>query len=110
MSWADIAKKKIEKVEIKEQTQEPDKPCVTNLDYEETPKELFDLYKGMELFDKIIDIKIDCEKYTPWLFSKAHSHHILDFFYDFINFEESLPKKSKLSKPDDYSSDGSYEQ
>ena len=69
----------------------------------EIPKEeIFELLEGADLFDYIFDLKSNCEKYTPDLFSKITSVELYFFFRNYINITE-------YDLFNDYSSDEEYE-
>ena len=94
MSWTEVVKKKKEPA-YEENTKQKEvvKEKVITQSHKETPEELYDIFVSSKLFDRIIDIKLDCEDHTPWLLSKAHSHDILYFLNNYINMRDSLPKR-----------------
>ena len=109
MSWANIAKKNTEvKPQIKVIEKKPVKNN-TEIFYKDTPESIFDMYKGSDIFDAIIDIKDDCDKYYPWILSKAKTYDIYQFLDKYIDKESSLPKNIKryLYNEDEDESDSS---
>ena len=89
MSWVNIVKKqppiKVQKIEEKKPLKK-----LNVLEVFETPEEIFEYKIGSELFDKIIDIKLECERSTPWYFSECRSSDIYHFFKQFIDIETTI--------------------
>ena len=107
MSWASIIKKNTNNINKQLKKDKPKiiiKPNV-NVIYKDTPETLFDMYKGGDLLDGIIDIKDDCNKYTPNLLSKAKPYNIQEFLYKYINMEDSIPNHIRKYLYDDEESD-----
>ena len=73
----------------------------TNNFYDNDEKEyLYDMYIRTELENLIYDLRIDCEKHTPWILSQATTSDIYNFLECYINKEESLPVN--LSNDNEY--------
>lgn len=101
MSWATIAKKNT--VKNTETVEKPklEEKVIQSIDDEELPDEIFEWKLGHDLFDSIIDVKQECEKYTPWLMEHCRSGDMYHFFKDFIDVENTV--KNYLQVDDDSS-------
>ena len=95
MSWANISKLNIPiNIKTVSENKSNKKIIITKKEViQETDEDFFDFFVGPDLFDGIIDVKMNCEKYTPFIFEKASSSDIYFFFYKYIDFYNSLPNK-----------------
>ena len=93
MSWLNIAKnmnKSHKKNILQNKSIEPLK--ILNQDEENLDK-LFELYNGCELFNDLIYIKENCERYTPWLLSEINTNDLYTFIHTFVNIENTMEDK-----------------
>ena len=109
MSWANILKKTIpqETNPLVEKSKVKTIPKKSIEDVE-TPAEIFEWKLGFDLFDNITDVKLECERHTPWLMEHCRSGELYYFFKNFINIKatvESYTLQNEESSEEDSESD-----
>ena len=90
MSWAAIAKKTTIKSDVPLENSTTKEKAIQSIENLESPDEIFQWKMGHDLFDSIIDVKIECEKHTPWLMEYCRSGDMYYFFKNFIDVENTV--------------------